>query len=44
MRRAAQIVFQNADSSLNPRKTVREIIGRPMRRFAILPPPRWPRA
>ena len=37
MRRTAQIVFQNADSSLNPRKTVAEIIGRPLRRFAILP-------
>ena len=38
MRRRAQIVFQNADSSLNPRKTVGEIVGRPLRRFAILPP------
>ena len=38
MRRTAQIVFQNADSSLNPRKTVAEIVGRPLRRFAILPP------
>ena len=37
MRRKAQIVFQNADSSLNPRKTVGEIVGRPLRRFAILP-------
>jgi peptide/nickel transport system ATP-binding protein len=37
MRRKAQIVFQNADSSLNPRKTVAEIIGRPLRRFAIVP-------
>jgi peptide/nickel transport system ATP-binding protein len=38
MRRTAQIVFQNADSSLNPRKTVAEIIGRALRRFAIVPP------
>jgi peptide/nickel transport system ATP-binding protein len=38
MRRKAQIVFQNVDSSLNPRKTVGEIVGRPLRRFAILPP------
>src|SRR5581483_8264875 len=38
MRRRAQIVFQNADSSLNPRKTVGEIIGRPLRRFAVVPP------
>ena len=36
MRRAAQIVFQNADSSLNPRKTVAQIIGRALRRFAIV--------
>ena len=37
MRRTAQIVFQNVDSSLNPRKTVGKIVGRPLRRFAILP-------
>jgi len=35
MRRAAQIVFQNPDSSLNPRKTVRELIGRPIARFGL---------
>ncbi len=35
VRRAAQIVFQNPDSSLNPRKTVGEIIGRPLERFRI---------
>ena len=38
MRRTAQIVFQNPDSSLNPRKTVAQIIGRPLVRFAIVPP------
>jgi len=36
MRRIAQIVFQNPDSSLNPRKTVGEIIARPLQRFAIV--------
>ncbi|MBI3516716.1 MAG: ABC transporter ATP-binding protein, partial [Proteobacteria bacterium] len=34
-RRRAQIVFQNPDSSLNPRKTVRDAIARPLRRFDI---------
>ncbi|MGE0725897.1 MAG: oligopeptide/dipeptide ABC transporter ATP-binding protein, partial [Alphaproteobacteria bacterium] len=34
-RRQAQIVFQNPDSSLNPRKTVAEIIRRPIERFGI---------
>jgi len=38
MRRTAQIVFQNVDSSLNPRKTVGKIVGRSLQRFAILPP------
>jgi peptide/nickel transport system ATP-binding protein len=38
MRRAAQIVFQNPDSSLNPRKTIGDIIARPLQRFAIVPP------
>ncbi len=37
MRRQAQIVFQNPDSSLNPRKTVGDIIARPLQRFAIVP-------
>jgi ABC-type dipeptide/oligopeptide/nickel transport system ATPase component len=38
MRRTAQVVFQNADSSLNPSKTVAELIGRPLRRFAVVAP------
>jgi peptide/nickel transport system ATP-binding protein len=38
MRRMAQIVFQNADSALNPSKTVAEIVARPLRRFAVVPP------
>ena len=37
MRRTAQIVFQNPDSSLNPRKTVRELLGRPIARFGLAP-------
>jgi len=37
MRRSAQIVFQNPDSSLNPRKTVRELLGRPIARFGLAP-------
>jgi peptide/nickel transport system ATP-binding protein len=37
VRQTAQIVFQNPDSSLNPRKTVRELIGRPIERFRLAP-------
>jgi peptide/nickel transport system ATP-binding protein len=35
MRKLAQIVFQNPDSSLNPRKTVEEIVGRPIKLFGL---------
>jgi peptide/nickel transport system ATP-binding protein len=35
-RRALQMVFQNPDSALNPRKTVRSIIGRALRALAGL--------
>ncbi|MCC7283355.1 MAG: ABC transporter ATP-binding protein [Acetobacteraceae bacterium] len=38
MRRTAQIVFQNPDSSLNPRKTIRALLGRPLERFGLAPP------
>jgi peptide/nickel transport system ATP-binding protein len=34
-RQRAQIVFQNPDSSLNPRKTVGDAIARPLRRFGL---------
>jgi peptide/nickel transport system ATP-binding protein len=37
MRRAAQIVFQNPDSSLNPRKTIGELLARPIQRFGLAP-------
>ncbi len=37
MRRTAQIVFQNPDSSLNPRKTVGELLARPIERFGLAP-------
>jgi peptide/nickel transport system ATP-binding protein len=35
LRRRAQIIFQNPDSSLNPRKTVRDIVGRPLAVFGL---------
>jgi peptide/nickel transport system ATP-binding protein len=34
-RRHAQVVFQNSDTSLNPRQTVGDILGRAIRWFAI---------
>ncbi|MBI3710759.1 MAG: ABC transporter ATP-binding protein, partial [Proteobacteria bacterium] len=37
-RRVAQIVFQNPDSSLNPRKSVGDLIGRPLIRFGLAKP------
>jgi oligopeptide/dipeptide ABC transporter ATP-binding protein len=33
--RTAQIIFQNPDSSLNPRKTVEAIVGRPLELFGL---------
>jgi oligopeptide/dipeptide ABC transporter ATP-binding protein len=36
--RVAQIIFQNPYSSLNPRKTVREIIGTPLERRGVSDP------
>src|SRR5262249_48681763 len=33
LRSVAQMIFQNPDSSLNPRKTVREILSRPVQLF-----------
>jgi peptide/nickel transport system ATP-binding protein len=37
-RQSAQIVFQNADSSLNPRLSIGEAIGRPLRLFNTATP------
>jgi len=34
-RRRVQIIFQHPDSSLNPRKRVRDLIGRPLRLFRL---------
>jgi len=36
LRKDAQIIFQNPDSSLNPNKTVRETITRPLIKFGIV--------
>ncbi len=36
--RVAQIIFQNPYSSLNPRKTVREIVGTPLERRGVSDP------
>jgi len=38
-RRRAQIVFQNPDTTLNPRQTVEAILRRPLHHFAITPDP-----
>lgn len=36
LRRRVQLIFQNPDSALNPRTTVEQIIGRPLRVFGNL--------
>lgn len=36
--RNIQMIFQNPDSSLNPRKKISDIIGRPFRLFDLCPP------
>ena len=36
-RSKAQIIFQNPDTSLNPRKTVRQIVSRPLQVFGLMP-------
>jgi peptide/nickel transport system ATP-binding protein len=35
VRQAIQFIFQNADTSLNPRRTVRDAVSRPLRLFDI---------
>ena len=42
MRQCAQIVFQNPDSSLNPRKTVQQLLTRPLERFGLASPAEIP--
>lgn len=37
LRRRVQIVFQNPDATLNPQKSIREAIGRPLRLFDLVP-------
>ncbi len=36
--RQMQMVFQNPDSTLNPRHTIRKTLSRPLRRFKVVPP------
>ena len=36
-RRAAQIIFQNPDLSRNPRLPVRELVGRPLKLYGLVP-------
>lgn len=36
--RQLQMIFQNPDSSLNPRHTIRETLSRPLRLFKVVPP------
>ena len=43
LRKEAQIIFQNPDSSLNPRKTVGDIVGRPITLFNAAPKAERPR-
>ncbi|MCI2417620.1 ABC transporter ATP-binding protein [Saccharopolyspora sp. K220] len=38
LRRKVQLVFQNADTALNPRRSVRDSVRRPLRLFGIVPP------
>jgi peptide/nickel transport system ATP-binding protein len=37
LRRKIQLVFQNADTALNPRRSVRDAVRRPLRLFGIVP-------
>jgi peptide/nickel transport system ATP-binding protein len=36
--RKLQMIFQNPDSSLNPRHTIRQSLSRPLRLFKVVPP------
>ncbi|QUH03899.1 ABC transporter ATP-binding protein [Saccharopolyspora erythraea] len=37
LRRKVQLVFQNADTALNPRRSIRDSVRRPLRLFGIVP-------
>ncbi len=42
LRKRVQFIFQNPESSLNPRKRVEDIIGRPLRLYGLVPDDRIP--
>lgn len=43
VRRSLQMVFQNADGTLNPKRTIAATLARPLRLLAQVPPPDLPK-